>query len=104
LTRGIQKYQYIIFSSTLKMLTRLLLFSISKIDTVFSDAAAKNCPVLGWKRTCVLAPCAWKIQRLANRVHIPEKPYKRSGACLYSTNARGVYVPKANIIVAITGA
>jgi len=86
------------------MLTRLLLFSISKIDTVFSDAAAKNCPVLGWKRTCVLAPCAWKIQRLANRVHIPEKPYKRSGACLYSTNARGVYVPKANIIVAITGA
>lgn len=92
----------IVFGFTFNKWTRLSV-STSTMDTIFSEAAARNCPLLGWKRTCVLAPCAWKIQRLQNRVQFGEKPYKSSGACLCSTNTiRSVDVPEANIIVSIT--
>lgn len=31
--------------------------SISNMETIFSAAAAKNCPALGWNRTCAVPPC-----------------------------------------------
>ena len=77
------------------------------MERVFSEAAASICPNLGWNRTCVLAPCPRKTQRLENKSSSSERSHTRKfrGSCLYNTKAiSSVDVPETNLIVAITRA